>query len=203
MLKENILISECIKQSSFAQRELYDRYAPKMRAICFRYCSCKDEAKDILQDAFIKVFTKLNQYSGTGSLEGWIKRIVINTAIENFNKKKKASWINIDDVKEIESPSTDIGSGALEIDKKDFASSFSFELLLEANLSKEELTTALNKLPEIFKIVFNLFFIENYSHKEISELLGIDETTSRTRTLRAKKLLQKEIYELTAQKICR
>jgi RNA polymerase sigma-70 factor, ECF subfamily len=205
MLKDNILVSECIKHNSYAQRELYDRYAPKMRAICFRYASSADEAKDILQDAFIKIFQKLGQFSGSGSLEGWIKRIVINTAIESFNRRKKCNHVSIDEVNEGEfgTDGENASAEGIEVDKKDFAGSFSLDLLIEANLTKEELTGAMNKLPEIFRLVFNLFFIENYSHKEISEILGIDETTSRTRVLRARKLLQKEIYGLTAQKICR
>ena len=196
MLSEEILVKECLKFNRLAQKELYDRYAPKMRAVCYRYAKDSDEAQDILQEGFIKVYSKLGQFGGTGTLDGWIKRIIINTAIDSFNKSKKKQGIELPEdlaeENEEESP---------EIDKADFNDIFGYELLLKAEIKQEEILKLVVQLPEHFRIPFNLFFIENYSHKEISDFLKIDETTSRTRVNRAKKLLQKSLYDITMQKM--
>lgn len=201
MVPEEILIKECQNFNQLAQRQLYDRFAPKMRAICYRYANDPEEAKDILQEGFIKVFTKISQFSSTGSFEGWIKRIIINTAIEHFRKNKKNTPIFLDSLNgaEIEDELED--EYREDISKKDFSEGFSFQVILEAGIDKQELLNAINSLPDTYKIPFNLFFIENYSHKEISELLKIGEVTSRTRINRGKRILQKIIYDLTIQKI--
>jgi RNA polymerase sigma-70 factor (ECF subfamily) len=190
MISEQDLVSTCKEFNPAGQRLLYYQYAPKMKAVCLRYSSNPEEAKDILQESFIKVFSKIHSFSNKGSLEGWIKRIVINTAIDYFKKNKKYMYENIEtyiDSDILNKKEHDI----LEInlnEGSDQASVFDF--------SEKELMNAINVLPEPFRLVFNLFYMEDHSHKNIAELLSIEENTSKTRLFRAKKLLQKHLSGL-------
>jgi RNA polymerase sigma-70 factor (ECF subfamily) len=162
-----------------------------MKGVCLRYSSNAEEAKDILQESFIKVFSKIHSFSNKGSLEGWIRRIVINTAINHFNRNKKFNHDNIDDLNTY----SNIMDGE-EYDHLEVISNDEDSLLSNLNFSETELIGAINSLPESFRLVFNLFYIENHSHKDISELLSIEENTSRSRLFRAKKILQKHLYTL-------
>jgi len=172
MINEKELAEECCRHNRHAQKELYRLYSPKMRGICLRYAKDADEAKDIMQEGFIKVYQNINKFSGSGSLEGWIRRIIVNTAITQINKSKKHKQnMQISNENEM----------VVEEENED---------LLSANFSQELLLKALNNLSEDFRLVFNLYFIEEYSHKEIAELLGINENTSRTRLIRARTQLK-------------
>jgi len=185
MLTEAELIKGCKEDNRASQKALYDIYAPKMKAICQRY-SNPEEAKDILQEGFLKVFSKINSYSNQGSFEGWIKRIMINTAINHYKKNNKIKHIGISEVENLSS-------------EEDSES----DLIFQAGYSEKDLMTALCSLPEPFKIVFNLYYIEDHSHLEISNLLSIDESTSRTRLFRAKKILKEYLTKLSKQKAFR
>jgi RNA polymerase sigma-70 factor, ECF subfamily len=190
MATEEDLINACKECNPAGQKLLYYKFAPRMKGVCIRYSSNSEEAKDILQESFLKVFSKIHSFSNTGSLEGWIRRIVINTAINHYNKNKKYLHENIETYTHFNTLEED-GYITLESSLNEEDS-----LLSNFNFSESELINAINILPEQFKMVFNLFYMENTSHKEISELLSIEENTSRTRLFRAKKILQNHLYGL-------
>jgi RNA polymerase sigma-70 factor (ECF subfamily) len=167
------LVEGCIRQDARPQRELYRLFAPKMMAVCYRYARGRAEAEDMLQEGFVKVFRNLPKYQFTGSLEGWIRRLMINTAIDQLRKyKHQRSEVDI------EAAETEETSG---------------EML--DTLELEYLYGLIQDLPPGYRLVFNLFAIEGYSHGEIAEKLNISESTSRSQYTRARALLRKRIYE--------
>lgn len=164
-----------------AQKLLYDKYSSLFLGICMRYANSRDEAEDILQDGFVKIFMNIKQYRGEGSFEGWMKRVLINTAISNYRSNLKYYYhADIDEIKK-----TEIDESS--VDNSEF--------------SKEELLKVINSLPEGFKIVFNLYAIEGYKHKEIGEMLDIDIGTSKSQYSRAKALIQKKLLDLAKEKV--
>ncbi|MBN2348571.1 MAG: RNA polymerase sigma factor [Bacteroidales bacterium] len=205
MISEEILIRECKKHNRIAQKELYETYTPVMFGICIRYAVNDAEAKDIMQEGFIKIFSHIKQFKGKGTFEGWMKRIMINTAITHYHKTRKSRTNrNIDEVDatsihEETQQQNEISDGIdrTDIDEKNI----NFDIVEQAGLNVNDLLSALNTIPEAFKLVFNLYCIEGYKHKDISEMLRIDEKTSRTRLSRARNLLQKKIYELSIKKV--
>ena len=177
MLSEEQLIERCKKQDRAAQKILYNRYAGLMLAICMRYVYERSEAEDILQDAFLKVFLKIGEFAGRGSFEGWLKRVFVNTAITHYHKSSKHNkhHYEISDVQETK---------------------FENEKYSESEFTRDELFSVVNSLPEGYKIVFNLYAIEGYKHKEIGKLLNIDINTSKSQYSRAKKLIRKKLNHL-------
>ena len=171
------LIDGCKRGEPKSQKSLYDAYAGKMMAVCMRYCgNDRDTAMDLLQDGFIKVFTYIGSYDGRGSLEGWIRRIVINVALDYVRTSDLLK--NAESIEAINETSVE-NIDSSTIDK----------------LSAEELTEIIGELPSGFRTVFNLFAIEGYSHKEIAEMLNITESTSRSPLINAKQLLQKRLKD--------
>jgi RNA polymerase sigma-70 factor (ECF subfamily) len=168
MTEEN-LIKECASGNVLAQKAFYEKFAGKMMGVCLRYARNSDEAEDVLQDAFIKIFNKIPEYVKKGSLEGWIRRIVVNTALDSYRKNKKHQ-------KDVEASSVDY-----LLEQKSY---------IVEELNAQDLLVIINNLPEGYRMVFNLFAIEGYSHKEIAEQLGITESTSKSQYSRAKKVLR-------------
>ena len=166
------LLQGCINKNVNAQKQLYDRFAKKMMGVCLRYANCNEEAQDILQDGFIKVFDRIESFKATGSLEGWIKKVMVNTALDNFRRKKH----------ERNHISMDISEVRYEIHDE-----------IHEAISAKELLGIIQKLPSGYRTVFNLYAIEGYDHKEISEMLGITESTSKSQYSRARTYLQKAI----------
>jgi RNA polymerase sigma-70 factor (ECF subfamily) len=198
------IIKECKQYNKFAQKLLYDKYAPTMTGICFRYISDPDTVKDIIQDGFIKVFSKIKQYSGNGSFEGWMKRIFVNTAISHIRKQKNyKKHLSIEDIEETILVDESAGhNNENVIDKKNLdKNEIDFQLVESADFSENELLQVLDKVPTKYRIVFNLSCIEGFKHEEIAEMLDIDISTSRTRLMRARNLIQKELYEMSIQKL--
>ena len=181
MLNQEDIIKGCRKNESSAQKQLYDLFNKKMYGICLRYISDKDAAKDILQDAFVKVFMDFNKYKGEGSLEGWLRRVFVTTALMHLRQKKK---LNLEPLVD----NTDSYALTTDDDENNSISTLDF--------TQEELFNTINLLPDDFKVVFNLFCVENYSHKEISNLLDINENTSRSRLNRARHILQGHLLKL-------
>jgi RNA polymerase sigma-70 factor (ECF subfamily) len=173
-MTEKQLIESCRKGNRLAQQELYQKYSGKMMGVCLRYLGDRETARDVLQDGFVRVFSSLNGYSGIGSFEGWIRRIIVNTALEHLRKN--------DILKE--AADIDCASGIVNED-----------CAVMTRLSAEEILKLVAELPTGFRTVFNLFSIEGYSHKEIGEMLGITESTSRSQLTRAKAILQRKIKE--------
>lgn len=173
MLEYKELIESCVKGDRQAQRNLYDIFAKRMYVVCLRYTKSQQEAEDVLQDAFIKIFKNLKGYRGESRLDYWIKRIVVNTALNSQRKKLYMyPMVDIDDVK----------------NEYDQSKVFS-------NIRMEELLSMIKSLPTGCQTVFNLFAIEGYSHKEIAEMLEVSEGTSKSQFSRARKLLQDKIAE--------
>jgi RNA polymerase sigma-70 factor (ECF subfamily) len=172
-----ILIKKCKENDYIAQRELYNLYAKKLFPICIRYSDSREEAEDLLQESFVRIFFNIRSYSGEGSFEGWVKRIVINLAIRKFHKKKN-----------IFSSSESISENADDYASKDTSQSTYSDGM--SNLNFEELMKCVDLLPTGKKMVFNLYAIEGYTHKEISEMLNISEGTSKSQLAKARELLQ-------------
>lgn len=173
-LTEYEIIEGCIRQDSKCQRALFDRYAGKMMGVCTRYAKDTMEAEDMLQDAFIKVFQYIGQFKFEGAFEGWIRRIVVNTAIRHLEKKK----IQFKDIEETTYDAPRVEASAY------------------THLGQEDLLKLINQLPDGYRMVFNLNAIEGYSHEEIAEMLNIQPGTSRSQLVKARKMLQYQILQL-------
>lgn len=178
MDKEVKLIEGCLAGKRKAQSELYTRFAPMLYGVCLRYASSRFEAQDMLQEGFIKIFTALSSYESKGSFEGWMKRIVINNALNNIRSKSKQPLFT--DFSEVENL-PDAPSGDEEIVQPP---------------DKETMLRLVQELPQGYRMVFNLYVFEDYSHKDIAEMAGISENTSKTQLMRARNLLQKKLSEL-------
>lgn len=175
-MTEQDLVKGCIQENRKCQQEVFSRYAGKMLAVCMRYARHHMEAEDVLQDAFIKVFDNIGQFQFKGSLEGWIRRIVVNTALKNIDRKSfSKEQIGVELTHFEEYPSD--------------PSAYS-------HLQEEELMRLIRQLPDGYRVVFNLYAIEGYSHQEIADMLGIQESTSRSQLVKARKLLQTQVLAL-------
>lgn len=172
---EEALIKDCLRQVSAAQEVFYSRHASKMLAICLRYCRDRMEAEDILHQGFVKAFKHLDTFRG-GSLEGWLKRIFVRESINNFHKNKRTPLQYYD---QQDHP----GMGA--ISDHDSLSS----------LSAKEILKLIDTLPEGARVVFNLYAIEGYNHKEIATELGVSESTSKSQYARARQLLRDKLIQ--------
>lgn len=153
---------------------LYNKYAGKLMAVSLRYSNSYADAEDNLQEAFITIFNKIGQFKAEGSLEGWLRRIVVNTAIRKLQKQKKMKLSELNDA---------------TLEAK--------EVSILSKLSEKELLNLIRKLPDGYRNVFNMFAVEGYSHKEIAEHLSISEGTSRSQYLRARGFLRDLISKLT------
>jgi RNA polymerase sigma-70 factor (ECF subfamily) len=168
------IVEGCIKKDAIAQKHLYEKFVRKMMGVCLRYSDSTEEAEDVVQNGFISVFENISSFRGTGPLEGWIRRIMVNTALTNIRKNKKLKQnIELESV-EFMLPSTN---------------------QLNESFEAQDLLKIIQTLPTGFKTVFNLYAIEGYSHKEIAEMLNISEGTSKSQYSRAKAHLQKLIPE--------
>lgn len=168
------LIDLCIKGDRASQKVLYNRLAPRMFPLCIRYIGNREMAEDVLQDGFITLFTKLRDYKGDGSFDGWARKIFVNTALMSLRKKDALKMS--EDLEAIRGMKDDLPSQ-------------------NQNIGYKELMELVMELPPGFRTVFNMYAIEGYSHKEISDTLGISETTSRTQLSRARIWLQNKIKE--------
>ena len=174
-MSEEEMIKGCLNNNALAQRTLYDKLGPKMMGVCLRYMMNTEEAQDVLQDGFVKVFEKLGAYSGTGSFEGWVRRIFVNTALDAIRKNKNLKY------------QTQIDEVSYSLKSNDYI----FETLVAEDLMK-----LLHDLPLGYKTVFNLYAVEGFSHKEIAEKLSITVSTSKSQFSRAKAMLREMITEL-------
>ncbi|MEP7080299.1 MAG: RNA polymerase sigma factor [Ginsengibacter sp.] len=175
---ESDLIKGCIDGDRQMQQLLYNRFSPKMYGVCLRYAGNVEDANDILQEGFIKVFKNLGKFRSEGSFEGWVRRIFINSAIEQYRKKVKL--YNVSEV--YENTVEDKSLSALDI------------------LATKDVMSIVNELSPGYKAVFNLHVVEGYSHNEIAKLLGINEGTSKSQLARAKGVLKKIIERRVVEK---
>ena len=170
----NDLMEGCKAGNRQMQEMLYKQTASKMLAVCMRYAKDRMEAEDVLQMGYVKIFQKVKDYRGEGSFEGWIRRIMVNTAIESYRKNlRMLNVVPIEDA--YEQPSLGF----------DFSS-----------LGMQDLMKVIQKLADGYRMVFNMYIIEGYSHKEIAETLGISEGASKSQLSRARAILQQEIIKM-------
>ena len=170
----NRLIEDCIQNNAKAQMQLYDKYCDAMFIIALRYVKDKFTAEDMMQDSFIKVFKNIRNYKGEVTIGAWIKRIVINQCID-YLKKKRIELVSIEE-KEL-----------------DVADDGDWTVKEEATISI--ITTAINSLPEKYKVVLNLYLIEGYDHQEIAQVLNITEVNSRSQLMRGKNKLKSQLKQ--------
>jgi RNA polymerase sigma-70 factor (ECF subfamily) len=173
-LSETDLIHGCLRGSAQCQRLLYDRFSAKMYAVCLRYARTPSDAADILQEGFVKVFCKLNQFQFQGSFEGWIRRIMVNTALRSYQRQR------------------------FELEKTGFEQLPDVAIAPDAisSLSEAELIRLIQALPEGYRVVFNLVAIEGYAHAEVADMLGIQESTSRSQLTKARRWLCEQLENL-------
>ena len=169
------ILKGCINGDNNAREKLYKMFSAKLYGVCLRYAKSSDDAKDIMQEGFIKIFQKIDQYKGFGSFEGWMKRIMINCALEKY---RNMYYLN------------------------EYDDSYNHrDSLIDQNqadtLTEKELLDLIHQLPSKYRMVFNMYAIEGYSHKEIAETLDISEGTSKSNLSRARVILQKKINKLS------
>lgn len=186
-MTEEQMLAGSLRNDAAAQEALYNRFGPKMLGVCYRFARNREDAEDMLQEAFIKVFTQLHQYRSEGSLEGWIRRIIVHTCINIIKKNKKFT------------ETVDIVHANSLIIQEDFIPSI---------MQAKQVVECIRLLPIGYRTVLNLYAIEGYSHREISQMLEIEESTSRSQYTRAKALLEeillkRKIISRPAEKMVR
>ncbi len=174
-MNEEILVKKCIEGDNRAQKKLFDLFAPKLFGVCLRYMKDHDLAQDTLQDGFVKIFTKLSDYNSKGSFEGWMRRITVNTCLDQLRKDQKLK---------VNTPIDDVSFLVKD------------NHWIEEELTAKDLLKLVESLPDGYRVVFNMFAIEGYSHKEIAEQLNISENTSKSQFSRAKSHLRRKLIEL-------
>ncbi|MDX6746032.1 sigma-70 family RNA polymerase sigma factor [Polaribacter sp. PL03] len=170
--KQKSLIKKAIDNNREAQQQLFEQHSPKMLGVCRQYVKDLHHAEDMMLQGFLKVFTNLYKFKDEGSFEGWIRRIMVNTCISYLRKK------NLVDLSDEEYVFNDAATESLE------------------NTSVEDIQKLIDKLPDGYKMVFNLFAIEGFKHSEIAEKLGVSESTSKSQLFKARKLLQQNYYKM-------
>lgn len=171
MINESDLLFGCLNGNRRMQEELYRRFSPRMYAVCLRYAGKAEEAEDILQEGFIKVFKKMDSFRGDGSFEGWMRRIFVNTAIEHFRRKRYLMPVT---------------------EKEENSMEGGYNSALD-DLGAKDILALVQELSPGYRTVFNLYVVEGYTHKEIADMLGISEGTSKSQLSRAKVILQDKV----------
>jgi len=175
-MNEELLVKECLKQKPEAQRKLYDSFAPSMLGVCYRYTKSLEDAENILQEGFVKVFKNLKQYRKEGELGAWIRRIMVNTALNYLKSNRRYRNHLVFEESHLHPVSSDNP---------------------ELNMHMEDLISLIRQLPHGYQTIFNLYAVEGYSHREIGVILGIKEGTSRSQYARARALLIEWIEKLS------
>lgn len=175
MSNDQQIVEACIRQERVAQRKLYEQFSGKLFGVAMRYMKDREEAQDVLQDAFVKILRKIDTFRFDCPLEAWMRKIVVNTALKVLQKNAQMKWVDIDGQYDLEDQNQQ-------------------NLGLE-NMKMDTLLGMVNELPEGSRMVFNLYAIEGYKHHEIAEMLGINEGTSKSQYSRAKNLLSEKIVK--------
>ncbi len=184
-MTEELMLAGSIKNNASAQEAFYNKFSPKMLGVCYRFAKNREDAEDMLQEGFIKIFTQLHQYRSEGALEGWIRRIIVHTCINVLKKNKKFSE---------------------SVDIIHANSIYVREDMIPSIMQAKQVVECIRMLPLGYRTVLNLYAIEGYSHKEIARMLEIEESTSRSQYTRAKAMLEeilikKKILQKPASKI--
>jgi RNA polymerase sigma factor (sigma-70 family) len=176
-MSDEELVEGCVLKDAKAQRYLFDTYSRRLMGVCSRYCDSREEAEDVLQEGLIKIFERIGSFRGNGSLEGWMRKIVVNTALDHFRKQK--AFRNSFDISEMEHVAG-VTDHVLE------------------SMDARDMLKVIKELPTGFRTVFNLYAIEGYHHKEIADMLGITESTSKSQYSRARSHLMKMLQNENA-----
>jgi RNA polymerase sigma-70 factor (ECF subfamily) len=168
-MTEELLLAGCLKNNAAAQEALYSRFSPRMLGVCYRFAKNREDAEDMLQEGFIKVFTQIHQYRNEGALEGWIRRIIVHTCINHLKKNKKFS-----DSLDI------IHANSIHVNEE----------MIPSIMQAKQVVECIRMLPLGYRTVLNLYAIEGFPHKEIAAMLDIEESTSRSQYTRAKAMLE-------------
>jgi RNA polymerase sigma factor (sigma-70 family) len=168
-MTEEYIIAGCLHNEPSAQRELYNRFSPKMLSVCYRFAQSREDAEDMLQEGFIKVFTQIHTFQNKGAFEGWIRRIIVHTCINFLKKYKKFND---------------------SVDIEQAISAHVKEETIPSIMQAKQVTECIRHLPIGYRTVLNLYAIEGYSHREIATMLDIEESTSRSQYTRAKTMLE-------------
>lgn len=173
-MTEEAMIQGCLRNEAVAQQELYHKYSPKMLTVCYRYAKSREDAEDMLQEGFIKVFMQIRQFQHKGALEGWIRKIMVHTCINSLKKNRKFT------------ESVDlIHASAVQIREE----------IIPSIIQAKQVVECIRMLPLGYRTVLNLFAIEGYSHREIGDMLDIEESTSRSQYTRAKSMLEEILVQ--------
>src|SRR3982750_2046483 len=168
-MTEEVMLQGCLSNIASAQEALYNRFSPRMLGVCYRFARNREDAEDMLQEGFIKVFTQMHQFRNQGALEGWIRRIIVHTCINILKKNKKFT----DSLDIIHAHSVHVN-----------------EEMIPSIMQAKQVVECIRMLPLGYRTVLNLYAIEGYSHKEIARMLEIEESTSRSQYTRAKAMLE-------------
>jgi RNA polymerase sigma-70 factor (ECF subfamily) len=168
-MTDDLLLKGCLKNDAASQKELYNRYSPKMMAVCYRFAQNREDAEDMLQEGFIKVFSQIHSFRNQGALEGWIRKIIVHTCINHLKKNKRFK------------ESVDLIHASLVKVREDAVPSI---------VQAKQIVECIRLLPLGYRTVLNLYAIEGYSHREIADMLEIEESTSRSQYTRAKQMLE-------------
>jgi RNA polymerase sigma-70 factor (ECF subfamily) len=188
-MNEKELIKGCKRAEPLAMKTLYESYYSLMLGICMRYVGNRFDAEDLVQDGFVKIFKDIGSFSGRGSFEGWLKRVIINNTLMYLRKSKKEfSFENIDNIAMDEPASMDEEELSAE------------HRISSAEFTKEELIDIINTLPTGYQKIVNLYIIDGYKHHEVSELLNISTGTSKSQLFKARKLIKKKLLEEAIKK---
>jgi RNA polymerase sigma-70 factor (ECF subfamily) len=173
-MTEEAMIQGCLRNEAAAQQELYHKYSPKMLTVCYRYAQSREDAEDMLQEGFIKVFMQIRQFQHKGALEGWIRKIMVHTCINSLKKNRKFT------------ESVDlIHASAVQIREE----------IIPSIIQAKQVVECIRMLPLGYRTVLNLFAIEGFSHREIGDMLDIEESTSRSQYTRAKSMLEEILVQ--------
>ncbi len=167
-MTEDLIIAGCLNKNPVAQRELYNRFSPKMLAVCYRFAPSREDAEDMLQEGFIKVFSNMHSFGNKGAFEGWIRRIIVHTCINILKRNKKFNEsVDLENVTQVQVKEN-----------------------VHSLMQAKQVVECIRLLPMGYRTVLNLYAIEGYSHREIGEILDIEESTSRSQYTRAKVMLE-------------
>lgn len=192
-------VSKLMRGDEKSFHRLYIQFGPSMKLICKRYTKDEASAEDVFQEGFIKLYKQIGKLKNPESFLGWMKRIFINSAIDFYNKKNVELFEPI--VNEASPVYNQADEDPVDINEVNTGKDIDYQAIRHVDFSQEEILATLKSIPEHFRIVFQLFVIDDYSHQEIADLLSINEKTSKTRLLRARGLLKEELQKQAIQKI--
>jgi len=203
VLEDKEFIKRLKKKDMAAYKKLYDDYAPRMKYLLYRYVKSDFDLDELLQEGFITIFTKINQYKGNGSFEGWMKKIFINTALLFLRKNKKENQMV--DIEQY------VDRHALQDHEIQFdgcvesgnikKNNIGYDLIEKADITDDDLLNILHLLPQHYRLVFDMYIIDNHKHKEIAQTLNINEKTSKSRLSKARAIVKNKMFEMAKERL--